>query len=192
MGYNSESTYALAIRARIRKILEFAGLEIAGMAELTGVSQSHIYAILNGRRALQEDVADRLGFKLKLSAWQILNLDYEITESIRKSALLNKFYNEHKGNPEYFTDTILERKDSYYVEQTLIPAGFFDNPVYVWEIREALSRYGREFSSKQVSRIVNYLAATGKLMSEKRPIKKKNGEYGIREVPVYYKPNKSV
>ena len=185
MENSGPSIYSIVIRERLKLIMEIAGLEVAGFSEFTKVSVSHIYAILNGRKSLTAQTANKIAIGFKLNGWNILNLDFKITEAI-KSPALNKFYADHKEAADYFKETISERKDSYFFEHELFPTGIFDNPVYIWEVREACIALGRNLSSKQIAHIAGYLADTNKLESEKRPIKKKNGEFGERIVTVYY------
>ena len=185
MENNEPSTYSIVIRERLKLIMEISGLEVAGFSEFTKVSVSHIYAILNGRKSLTAQTANKIAIGFKLNGWNILNLDFKITEAIKSSAL-NKFYADHKEAHDYFKETVSERKDSYFFEHELIPTGIFDKPVYIWEVREACIALGRNLSSKQIAHIAEYLAVKNKLDSEKRPIKKKNGEFGERMITVYY------
>jgi len=185
MENNEPSAYSIVIRKRLKLIMEIAGLEVAGFSEFTKVSVSHIYAISNGRKNLTAQTANKIAIGFKLNGWNILNPDFKITEAI-KSPALNKFYADHKEATDYFKETISERKDSYFFEHELIPTGIFDKPVYIWEVREACIALGRNLSSKQIAQMADYLAATNKLESENRPIKKKNGDLGERIVKVYY------
>jgi len=113
--------------------MEISGLEVAGFSEFTKVSVSHIYAILNGRKSLTAQTANKIAIGFKLNGWNILNLDFKITEAIKSSAL-NKFYADHKEAHDYFKETVSERKDSYFFEHELIPTGIFDKPVYTWKL----------------------------------------------------------
>ena len=188
MENKGPSSYSIVIRNRIKLIMEIAGLEVAGFAEFTKVSVSHIYAILNGRKSLTSQTANKIAIGFKLNGWNILNPDFKITESI-KSTALNKFYADHQEATDYFKATIAERKDSYFFEHELIPTGIFDKPVYVWQVREACIALGRNLSSKQIAQIADHLATNKKLGTENRLIKKKNDDYGERMVRVYFLPN---
>ncbi|MET1055517.1 MAG: helix-turn-helix transcriptional regulator [Pedobacter sp.] len=173
---------------RINHIMNTIGLEIAGFAELTGISESHIYALSNGTKGLTTEIAEKIAVPLKIRKTQILNPAYLISDSIRNAPAVKKFHNTFKkGNPEYFTETKAARKSSYFIEQELLPTDLFKEEVYGWQVRDACAERGINLSSKQVSQNLNYLVETKKLRSEKRKLKKKNGEMADREVYVYFR-----
>ncbi|QNK64137.1 hypothetical protein H7F33_06525 [Pedobacter sp. PAMC26386] len=185
MGDKNTAAYNTAIKERLLKIMEIAGLEISGLAEFTKISDSHLYALLNGTRNITGETADKIGTGFKLQGAQILNLNFEITSQIRKAPLLLEFYESYLGNPEYFTETKAERKDAYYIEHKLVPSSLFEKSVYVWEVKEACKEDNKDFTSKEISQKLNYLVQKNKLKSAKRKLKKKDGEDGNREVLVY-------
>lgn len=172
---------------RINQIMDMVGLEIAGFAELTKVSESHIYALSNGSKKLTAEIAKKIADALKIKSTQLLNPSYILSANIRKALPVKKFYDTFKkGNPEYFTETKAARKSSYFILQELVPAGIFKEPKYGWQIRAACAERGLDLSSKQVSQTLNYMVEIAKLKSEKRKLKRKNGETMDREVYVYY------
>jgi plasmid maintenance system antidote protein VapI len=189
MPKKNNSEYAKAISERIKKIMVLSGLEIAGFAEFTSVSESHIYAIVNGTRDLTGDVADKIGIGFNLKGWQILKLNYQITSRIKKSKLLNNFIDENKTVPGYFIQTRNKRKDSNFIEFDLLNDDLFNDHVYVWEVRNACLSRDKKYTSKRISQILNYLVTKRKLKSEKRPIKLKNGGYGTRMVDTFVRLN---
>jgi hypothetical protein len=191
MEENNDSITKASLKERINYIMDTVGLEIAGFSELTKISESHLYALSNGTKSLTKVTAEKIAFPLKLKSTQILNLNYVISDSIRNAPAIKKFYHTFKkGNPEYFRDTKAARKSSYFIEQELMPSGLFNEPVYVWQVKEACVESGMDYSSKEISQKLSYLVKTNKLKSEKRKLKKKNGDTADREVFVYYSNKK--
>jgi len=183
-------SYGDALNQRIRLIMELAGLELPGLAELTGISESHLYAILNGNRNLTGPQADKIGKPFGLKGWKILRLDYPIPASLKQSAKLLDFYRENEGNSVYFTHRQDERRASYFIEHELIRANLVNEPRYVWEIREMCREAGRDYKSKNLSQNLFYLAEKGKLVKEKRPLKRRDGSYAShRQTYVFYRPS---
>ena len=166
--------------------MDMTGLEIPGFSEFTQISESHVYALINGTRSITEEVANKIAFLLRIKSWQIMNPDAALPESIRKAPSLKKFYAEYKSNPEYFKATKSDRKASYFIENDLLKGALFKEPVYVWQVKEVCQQNNKDYSSKQISQTLNYLVAMNKLKSEKRKLKRKNGEFANRDVLVYY------
>jgi transcriptional regulator with XRE-family HTH domain len=188
MEENTDLHHESGFKDRINHIMKIVGLEIAGFAELTNVSESHIYALSNGTKILTPETAKKIAHALKIKSAQLLSSNYVIKEAIRNAPAVKKFYETFKkGNPEYFTETKSARKSSYFIEHELLPSGVFNEPKYGWQIREACAELGVDLSSKQVAQKLNYLVETKKLKSEKRKLKRKNGETVDREVYVYYR-----
>jgi plasmid maintenance system antidote protein VapI len=185
MDDQNTSDYNKAIRTRLLRIMEIAGLERTGLAEFTKISDSHLYALLNGTRNITGEIADKIGAGFKLHGAQILNLNFEIPAQIRKSAALLEFYELYSGNPEFFIETKATMKDAYYIEHTLLYSSLFEKSVYVWQVKEACKEDKKNLTSKQISQKLNYLVQKKKLIATKRKLKKKNGEDGDREVLVY-------
>lgn len=183
----NETQYAEALIERIKIVIKFSGLEIPGFAEFTGISESHLYAILNGNRVVSGDIADRISNPFGLKGWQLLRLDIDISKKLKRTPELNKFYVEYRGVRDYFRNTKSEIKSSKYIENVLLQSGFFKTPVYISEIREACEQAGNKLSSKRVSQILNYLVYKGLLKKKKKRIKLKNGQYGDRLVDVFFK-----
>ncbi len=184
-----KNPYKDELGLRIRLIMELAGLELAGLAEFTGVSESHLYAILNGGRKLTGPLADKIGEKFGLKGWKILQLDYTISANIRQAPALTEFYRDNMGTKAYFIDTLDDGNASYFIEFGLIEANLVNEPKYVWEIREMCRQAGREYKSKNLSQYLLYLSEKGKLVKEKRPLKRRDGTYADnREVYVFSRP----
>lgn len=191
MEENTDLSTKGDLNDRVRHIMDLVGLEIAGFAELTNISESHLYALINGTKSLTQETAAKIAAAIKLRAAQILNPDYIISAAIRNAPAVKKFHSSYKkGNPEYFTETKASRKNAYFIEHELIPRGVFSEPVYGWQVRNACAQLGIDLSSKQVSQHLNYLVETQKLKSEMRELKKKNGEMAERKVHVYYTDKK--
>jgi len=189
MEDDSTTAYQVGIKDRINYIMDILGMEIPGFSQFTGVSNSHIYALSNGTKGLTIRTADKIAKRIGLTSAQLLKLDYVIPDSIRKSDSVNNFYDKYPDNPEYFKETKVSRKVSYFIEHKLMTTKLFDTRVSISQIREACIALGQDFSSKQLSQVVDYLALTKKLKKEKVLMRKKNGELGVREIPVYSKEN---
>ena len=184
--------YDQSIIERIRLIMKITGLEILGLSKLTGISDAHIYSLLNGRRRLTDEVARILGERLDFDGLLIFKLNKEIPLSISKSSKLIKFKETHKLNVGYFSDTKIDRKGSAFIEYELLPTPFFNQPKYTWEVKEVCKQYKRNYTSNEINGYLKYLVTRKLLKSEKRPIKLRNGELGERLVDVFFKLAKAL
>lgn len=187
MKKGNENSYKERISLRVASLMEASGLEVPGFADYLSISDSHLYAILNGTRDLTEEVAEKIGSAFNLKGSQILRISYRIPKSIKKSKSLNKFCNENKDVASYFKSTRSERKDSYYIETDLYRTDLFDSPVYIWEVKEYCLNAGKKYTSKRLSQILRYMVDRKKLKSKKKRLKLRNGEYGERLVDVFFK-----
>lgn len=178
--------YSESISERILIIMNNSGLTIAGFSEITKISESHLYALINGNRDLTGSVADKLGKPFNLKGSQILRLDYKIPINFNRSLELINFKRVFVDNFEYFITTKNSSKASYYIEYELLNSEVFNQPVYLWEVILELEKFGKQYTSKELSQILHYLVTTGKLRSKKAPIKLKGGGYGTRMVEVYF------
>lgn len=172
---------------RLNKLMKIAGLEIPGFAEFTNISESHVYAILNGTREVTEDVAKKISNKFGIPSSNLTSRTYKLTEELRNTPLLKKFYIDEKQTKDYFIKTKGERKSSFFIENDLYNSGFFDKPVYVKDVRDACIQKEKNYTSKQVSQILNYMADRKLLKRKKKPIQLVNGKAGKRLVEVFYK-----
>jgi len=191
MNTNEELNYKKSVRNRLRDMMIIIGLEIPGFALLMNKSESHIYAILNGTRELTMDTAKEIGNILEFNGENIFKLTYLIPERIKKSKELNNFRIKYKDNPEYFSSTIHSRKKSKYIEQQLHNESLFGQPTYLREIRQKINSLDPaiQFTSDELSKILNYLVKKGKLSKSRKPIKLNNDQrFGKREVDVFFKP----
>lgn len=187
MKKGDNDSYRTLVIKRIQKIIEMSGLELSGFAVFVHISESHLYAILNGNREVTEDVAERIGAAFNIKGGKILRLNYKIPSKLKKSNELNNFYEQNRNISSYFVDTRSARKDSYYIENELLQSGVFDEPIYIWEIRNYCESKGKKYSSKRLSQILEYMYKTNRLRRDKRPIKLRNGGYGKKKVYVYFK-----
>lgn len=164
-----------------------SGLEIPGFAAFTTFSESYIYSLISKRRSLTIEASETIGVKFD-SNWELLyNLGSNIEKTVKLSDSLKKFKLENKGNDDYFLSTRRNRKLSYFIEFEIIPTQLFDTPQYVWEVNEYCRNEGREIISDKLKKVLAYLVVKGKLKSQKRRIKLRNGEFGTRMVDVFYK-----
>lgn len=178
-----------ALRKRIKWIVQITGLEIVGFAEFVGISVSHLYAILNGNKKLTYEMARRIARKFKLKPEDIFDLDKDISKEVQNAPALKRFMVTEREMQEYFQATRDSRKASHYIAHTLVNAPIFkdDEPIYLWEIQQYCVLQKRYYSSDELSKYLNEQVIKGKLRSEKRPIKKRDGTYGVRKVNVYFK-----
>ncbi|GAA4331461.1 hypothetical protein GCM10023149_37300 [Mucilaginibacter gynuensis] len=185
----TDDDYKHEIANRIKYIMVISGLEIIGLSKFTGISDSHIYSILNKRRILTNKVANRIGEKFNFDGKLIFNLNIEIPNSIAKSATLKKFLEDNKLNYYYFLSNRAERKGRLFIENILLGSDFFENPKFTWEVSEECVKYGRHFSSNEINGHLKYLVVKKLLKSKKAKIKLRNGKEGARMVDVFWKPN---
>lgn len=180
------SEYDKNIAERIELIMQYTELEIAGLAELTGLSIDTIYAILSGRRKLSKKSAKLIGENLDFDGSIIFNLNTKIPTSIKKSIKLQNFRLNFKENKEYFSNTRLDRKTSYFIKLRLIDEGFFSSEKFTWEVNEECEKLGKSINSNLLNKQLKYFVTKGILKSKRAPIKLKSGGYGNREVDAYF------
>lgn len=187
MQKGENKSYKEKISQRVNDLMDAAGLEVLGFADYLSISESHLYAILNGTRDLTEDIAEKIGMSFNLKGSQILRINYRIPKSIKKSNSLNKFCDENRNVESYFKSTRSRRKDSYYIENDLYNTELFDSPVYIWEVKEYCLNAGRKYTSKRLSQILRYMVDRKKLKRKKKKLKLRDGGYGERMVDVFFK-----
>lgn len=187
MPKKTNTKYSKVLSDRINELIRLSELETSGFAEYTGVSESHVYAILNGTRKLTRKTADKIAEGFNLKGLQLLNLDYKITSKNRNTQKLNKFYSEYKGVKDYFTNTKAERSAAYFFEHELLKTKLFTKAVSISEVRDVCKASGRNYESKKISQILKYLVKKNILKSKKKPIRLKSGKPGTRIVDVFYK-----
>lgn len=73
--------------------------------------------------------------------------------------------------------------------EVLLKSDCFKNGYkYLSEIREYCeNNLNKEFNNDQLSKALQYTVKQGLLKSEKKALKLKNGNYGVRQVDVYFK-----
>lgn len=189
MSTQEASEYDESLRKRVILIIQLSGLEVKGFAEFVGVSLSHLYAVINGNRALTQETVRRICKKFNLKEDRFFRLDYEIPANISKAPELLEFMAKEKDISEYFQNTRDDRIPSHYIEHELVKSSLFkeDEPTYLWEVREYCEKEERVYSSNELSKLLKYQVKKGNLRSTKRPIKCRDGTYGIRMVDVFFK-----
>lgn len=87
---------------------------------------------------------------------------------IKKAILIptiKRFYEENERNPQFFIKRKGENSVSHFLKQTLIPYGYFNKNREVNEVRDfAKSQFKRDFTSKELSRELNRMVESGKLI----------------------------
>lgn len=172
---------------RVYKLIQLSGLELSGFAEFTSISESHIYAVINGTKELTENTADKIADVFDLKGFQLLNPNFRLTKKLSNASSLVKFYKENKGVYKYFVNTRIDRKVAYFIEYEVLSKKQFAFPFTVGKVREACLEAGRKYTSKRISQVLNYLVATNKLRRKKEHIIKKDGNTGKRFVDVFSK-----
>lgn len=186
MNEHKDQFYDKIISKRIIQILEYSKLEIKGIAAITDKSIDIFYAIINLRRKLSPELAKAIGDALNFDGSIIFNINIEIPASIALSINLKAFRNDNLMNKEFFSDLWSDNKDSTFIKKNLIYKGFFSEDRYTWEINDSLSELGRDIDPNLLKSQLRYLVKKGLLYSKPAAIKKRSGEYGTREVNVYY------
>jgi plasmid maintenance system antidote protein VapI len=175
---------------RIEKLMQISGLELSGFAEFTGVSESHIYAIINGTKELTQRTAEKIAAPFEIKGTQLMNSNFKLTQKLNKTLLLTKFYKENKGVHKYFINTRVDRKVAHFIEHEILTQKQFNRTFSVGEVRQACLEEGKKYTSKRVSQVLNYLVETNNLKSKKKQIAKKDGTLGVRVVDVFWKVKK--
>lgn len=175
------------IGKKIRLIMEYLGLEIAGFELFTGVSTSHIYAIINGHRRLTIEIANQIGEKIGVEGWKILHIDYEIPSNISQNLNILNFRKEYSPVADYFINTKDERKKSHFINQLASSSNFFNEEKYVWQIRDKAKDANRDYSSKELSQILRTLYDKKILNRKIRQYRNRHGDVLERCVWVYFK-----
>jgi len=186
MDNENQHLYNKKISERILLVLQYAGLELKGIATLTGKSIDIFYAIISGRRRLTNQLATLIGQALDFDGSIIFNINSPIPQSIKQSINLQKFKKENHNNKEFFIDTWADNKDSTFIKTHLIYPGYFSEPRYAWEVSQKLETLGRKINSDLLSKQLKYFVTKDILKSKRAPIKLKSGGYGNRKVVVYY------
>lgn len=186
MNQKEDQSYNKIISKRIIQILEYSKLEIKGIAALTDKSIDIFYAIINLRRKLSPELAKAIGDALNFDGSIIFNFNIEIPSSIAHSINLKAFRKDNLMNKEFFSDLWSGDKDSTFIKKNLIYKGFFSEERYTWEISDSLVELGRDIDPNLLKSQLRYLVKKGLLFSKPAPLKKRSGEYGSREVNVYY------
>lgn len=181
---NSETD---ALGDRINHLMDISGLELSGFADFTGVSESHLYAIINGTKSLTDSTAQKIAQPFNLLKDQLINPNYKLTKKLSKSQALIQFYTENKGVHKYFVTTKIDRKIAYYIECEVLKSKKFKRPFYVADVRDYCLKAGRDLSSKRVAQVLNYLVDKKILKKEKASYVLKNGELGKRMVDKFSK-----
>ncbi len=179
--------YNAEIRKRLRRVQNYAELEIVGFAQLTGLSIDTFYAIYSGRRRLTFKSAQIIGNALNFDGLIIFDLNSPLPVSIKTSENLKRFRKEYAYNVEFFSKTWSSTKLSKIIEESLIAKGFFSTPKYTSEVRKNLSSVGIEADNDLLNKQLKYLVIRGMLRKRKEKLKDKFGNVLNREVYIYYK-----
>lgn len=170
----------------MKQILDNTGLEIAGLALLTEISESHLYALANGNKDMTDGIAEKIAIPLNLKSDKLLLPAYKIPKSIVNAPEVKNFYRTYKhGNPEYFSSTKALRKNAYFIDEKLIRQNVFQERLAAGDVREKCEKLGLKMSSKEVSQYLTYFAIKKKLKKEKVRMLKKDGQMSDREIYVY-------
>lgn len=182
-----ETSEANVLGNRIDKLMTISGLEISGFADFTDVSESHLYAIINGTKPLTENTAQKIAQLFNLSKEQLLNPNYKLTKKLSTAQALLNFYKENKAVHKYFITTKIDRKIAYFIEHEILKNKKFNIPFFVSDVRSTCLKSGRNYTSKRVAQVLNYLVDKGNLKKEKATYILKNGNEGKRNVDRFSK-----
>lgn len=190
MNNNSDLNYNKKISERILRILDLTGLEIKGIAALTGKSIDIFYAVISCRRPLSQDLARVIGKSLNFDGSIIFDMNTPIPMTIKNSSNLLQFRQEHINNKDFFINTWTNDKDSAFIKKHLIYSGYFSTPRYAWEVNRKLERLGRKLDSDLLSKQLKYFVKKEILESKKAALKLKKGGFGKRMVDLYWQKKK--
>lgn len=162
-------------------------MTVAGFAEFIGRSPSHIYGILQSKRTFSHALADHIGKRIGITGTKILNLNISISQNISKVESVASFKEEYINVPEYFSDTKNDRSIDAFISEFLVESSFLKTPRYLNEIELFIkSKYNKTFIGDQLSKALRYSVRKGILISEKKLIRLTNGNFGKRQVDVYW------
>jgi len=172
---------------RLCEIMNILGMTVAGFAEFIGRSPSHIYGILQSKRTFSHALADHIGKRIGITGTKILNLNISISQNISKVESVASFKEEYINVPEYFSDTKNDRSIDAFISEFLVESSFLKTPRYLNEIELFIkSKYNKTFIGDQLSKALRYSVRKGILISEKKLIRLTNGNFGKRQVDVYW------
>jgi plasmid maintenance system antidote protein VapI len=172
---------------KIEYLMNLTGLEMIGFAEFVGISESHLYALINGTRKLTVGMAKKIALPFNIEWNILLDENNNITNKKISTVQLKKFYTENKGVRDYFVHTRRQRKVSYFIENEILVQQQFDTFFYVTDVRRACLDAGMNLESKRISQVLNYLVELGKLKRKRGRIILKNGSFGKRVVDIFSK-----
>lgn len=184
---DQNKTYNERLAGRLQEIMNILGMTVSGFAEFIGKSPSHIYGILQSKRTFSHALADHIGKIINTTGAKILNLNISIPQNIAKVESVVSFKEEYIKVPEYFSDTKNDRSIDAFISEVLVGSSFLKTPRYLNEIELFVkSKYNKTFIGDQLSKALRYSVKKGVLESEKRPIRLTNGNFGKRQVDVYW------
>lgn len=176
-----------SFRKRLQRLLTLSGLELSGFAEFTGVSESHVYSLLNGTREITHKTAKKIADSFDFDVDMLLKPSFKIDPKLADTQKLLNFYKANKGVHMYFANTRINRAASYFIQFEILPQKQFNSPFTVEVVRMACAEKGKKFTSKRVAQVLEYFVTIQKLKSAKERITKKDGKLGIRLINVYSK-----
>lgn len=174
-------------RKRLQRLLTLSGLELSGFAEFTGISESHLYSLLNGTREITDKTAKKIANSFDIRVDMLLKSGSRIDPAIASTQKLLNFYEANKGVHKNFANTRVDRAPSYFVQFEILPQKQFNIPFTVEGVRKACTEGGKKFTSKKVAQVLEYFVTIQKLKSRKERIIKKDGNLGSRFINVYTK-----
>lgn len=184
---SKDSSEQTNLGKRVENLMRISELEISGFADFTGVSESHLYAVINGTKQLNKKTANKIAAQFNLSSRQLLNQKFKLTKKLKQAPALLKFNSENKGVHDYFIKTKIDRKVAYFIGQEILPKKKFDTQFSVSDVRNYCIEAGKNYTSKRVSQVLNYFVDRKKLGRKKITYVLKNGIKGKRMIDVFYK-----
>ncbi|HUN04105.1 MAG TPA: helix-turn-helix transcriptional regulator [Niabella sp.] len=174
-------------RKRLQRLLTVSGLELSGFSEFTGVSESHLYSLLNGTREITYKTANKIAAPFDVDGSMLLKPSFKIDKKFADTKQLLDFYKANKGVHKYFANTRVDREASYFIQFEVLSQKQFNLPFTAKVVRLACAEAGRKFTSKRVAQVLEFLVMIQKLRSRKERITKKDGKLGNRLINVYSK-----
>lgn len=185
MTKGQKKEYNRALSQRISELIDISGLSISAFADFIHISESHLYAILNGNRNVAPATLDKIKEALPFKVGDFTLLSRKISKRNIDFTNLNNFKDENKFRLKQESDL------SLVIENELMKNGsLFKNSVTTGQIRLYLKQAGKTFSSKMVSQKLEYLVIQGRLNKKQEAMKLKNGEIGKRQINYYFKTGK--
>lgn len=153
----------------LESLLSQSGLTIIGLSNAINMSPNHLRAIKKGKASISSKTAG------KIADFFVIGVDSLFSTKeikLKKRELihpLTTFYKENEANQEFFIHRKTQNSIAFFLNNRILPSDYLRAERSVSEIQNhILSSYGKEFSSKEISRQLTRLVESGKLQKKSK------------------------